>query len=185
MVKPKKSTAKELQAIFNKHGRHSSILYKYIKGFLHFLIFRYYSDYRGGLFEEDDLLQECQIKIFNSLDYYDPAKGNLATFLYCALRNTIGYLRREEKKVAKFYSNLSDDNNSKYHDSKGSRIEEARRVEDNDLEFLESSICRINILDSFGNNILFSEQFRVDYINRLYKYPILDKVVLWREMMSY
>lgn len=73
---------KELRASFIENGPTSARFCKQVEGFIHFVMLRHH----GKI--DNDLKQACYLRIFQSLEYYDPSR-NLTTFLYSAIRNEI------------------------------------------------------------------------------------------------
>lgn len=87
-----------LNDVYTKYGYGSKEFSIQVENYIKYLITRYFSDYRSYC-ELEDLIQECYIKIHKILNnkdgYFDPSKGTLATFIFTALRNTVGYHRRK------------------------------------------------------------------------------------------
>src|SRR3989304_8131417 len=124
------------------YGPNSDQFYRKISGFIDYLIYRYH----GRL--DEDLKQSCFVKIYTSLNHFDPEKGGLGTFIFTAIRNEISrYNYRVDRRRREVEFDYSQD----YF------VEDDVDLVDENLDvfyFMENSIRKFSLSDGLKSRIM-------------------------------
>lgn len=173
IVKPVSQVTK-LQEVYTEYGYPSVELKNQIDKYITYLLHRFYRDFNTSM-DKNDLIQECYLKLSKSLKYYDKKKGTLATFVFTALRNTIGYLKRKEEKQKRFSDSYGFVNIENIDDS----LVPVYQV----IDVLDKQVFVNNLVDNFLS-LKLSDSFKKDFSYGLCSYVNLEKFIRWKTTFS-
>lgn len=90
------SNIKKLNYLFDEYGTKSTEFYEFCYPFICYILNR---KVHGEV--EEDLINECYIKVCYALDnYFRPEKGNIGTFVFTVVQNRIkSYYHKENRRL--------------------------------------------------------------------------------------
>jgi DNA-directed RNA polymerase specialized sigma24 family protein len=82
-IKVNRTSLKKLREAFQKHGGKSPEFLEAVRGLIIYVIRRYCGFY------SEDLFQTSYLRVLEALGYYNPARSNIATFVFAVTRNRV------------------------------------------------------------------------------------------------
>ncbi len=161
------SKVEELHRIFNEKGRKSKELYKELETYVYYLLNKYYREWNSHPEDKEDRLQDAFRKVYHSLSYFDPKKGNMATFLHRAVRNCI--------QVDQHYSNLDANMRDKSEFDFGS-------VRDYKYNSEEKNDMLINKAILNNMSLKYSQKFINDFCDKNIASKPVERLIAWRKL---
>lgn len=163
---------KELQSIFYEYGPRSKEFHEQVYKFVYKIIQKHYFNFNNQL-DKEDIIQLCFVRMYQSFDYFDPNKGNLATFIYYNVRNSILSDLLEKERINKITYHNNDENYEFDFDN----------VEANYDYLYEFNLSCLNILLN-TKNFKLSYSTISDFINMKnpQKYHFLLRYVKWKQI---
>lgn len=164
MSKKKNPTVQELEDIFYKDGYKSTKFCMYVKSLLYFIVRRYHGD------PNEDLINNCYLRLFEILKDFDKSKGNLGSFIFSICRNEITKFQYKLKKQDKELSvDISSDIDRVPYDKELIEID------------YDENISSYQIFEQY-KFMKFSPDFIKDYLQETITHDVISKVFLWDKL---
>ena len=150
--KRKLSNVKRLQLLYDEYGVRSTEFYNFCFPFICYILNR---NVCGEV--DDDLKNECYIKVCRALEkYFNPEKGNIATYIFTVVKNCIkSYYHKENRRLHNEYIV----NDEYYFESKKPKI---NTFKDLDFELLLQNFTFLSLspqaIDLVKEKVFINEQ---------------------------